>query len=80
MPYGNVVDDIARGAIVGRRIVNPPLKRTLYLVRPRQRAPFTYEVELLQLIAGIAMRFADRLGPLARRLEALEQPLSPAPQ
>jgi LysR family nitrogen assimilation transcriptional regulator len=34
MPYGNVIDDVRQGTIVGRRIANPPLKRTMYLVRP----------------------------------------------
>lgn len=74
MPYGNVVGDIARGRIVGRRIVNPPLKRTLYLVRPRQRAAFGSEAQVLQLMADLARTFADRLGPLARRLELPEEP------
>ncbi len=71
MPYGNVVDDIARGQIVGRRIVNPPLTRTLYLVRPLRRAQFTYEAGVLELLAGVSRQFAERLGPLATPLEAL---------
>ena len=78
MPYGNVAEDIVRGTIVGRRIVNPPLKRTLYLVRPRQRAAFTCEAELLRLIADIAEQFARSLGPLAQRLEPLDHPLEEA--
>lgn len=72
MPFGNVIEDIEAGHILGRRIVNPPLKRTLYLVRPRQRAPFTYETELLALISNLCSQFADRLGPLARRLDPLD--------
>lgn len=78
MPYGNVIEDIERGRIAGRRIVNPPLKRTLYLVRPRQRASFTYEAQLLQVIADISRLFVDRLGPLARRLEPLDASLPQA--
>lgn len=76
MPFGNAIDDIESGRIAGRRIVNPTLKRTLYLVRSRRRAPFKYENELLELLAATCVQFAERLGPLAKRLEALDQPLS----
>ncbi len=71
MPYGNVVDEIARGHIVGRRIVNPPLARTLYLVRPLRRAQFTYEAEVLELLASATRHFAGQLGVLATPLDAL---------
>jgi len=71
MPYGNVIDDIVSGRIVARRIVNPPLKRTLYLVRPLQRAPFKYETELLKLLDTVTDLFAEKLGPLAKRLDRL---------
>lgn len=76
MPYGNVIDDMQRGRIMGRRIVNPPLKRTLYLVRPLRRAQFKYESAVLELLAKLSLQYADKLGPLATRLEALEQPLA----
>lgn len=76
MPYGNAIDDIERGRLAGRRIVNPALKRTLYLVRSLRRAPFKYEEELLELLAGASLEFAEKLGPLARRLDALDQPLA----
>jgi hypothetical protein len=48
-------------------------------VRSLQRAPFKYEgelLELLELLGAMSLRFADKLGPLARRLEALDQPLA----
>lgn len=81
MPYGNVVAELERGTILGRRIVNPPLKRTLYLVRSRQRAAFTYETRLLQLVTDVARLFAQRLGPMATALEALEpRAAPPSPQ
>ena len=72
MPYGNVIDEIARGRIVGRRIVHPPLKRTLYLVRPLRRAAFVEERGILELLARISRRYARTLGPLATPLAALE--------
>jgi LysR family nitrogen assimilation transcriptional regulator len=74
MPYGNVIDEIARGRIEGRRIVNPPLARTLYLVRPLRRAQFKFEAEVLDLLAGVARGFAEQLGVLATPLEALQGP------
>ncbi len=77
MPFGNALEDIERGRLAGRRIVNPALKRTLYLVRSLRRAPFKYEDELLELLSDICRQFAERLGPLAQRLDALDQPLAP---
>ncbi len=71
MPYGNVVDEITRGNIVGLRIANPPLQRTLYLVRPARRAAFIDERGVLELIARIGRLYAERLGPLATPLAAL---------
>lgn len=74
MPYGNVIDDIRQGHIVGRRIVNPQLSRTLYLVRPSRRAPFKFEAEVLELLERVSMQYAETLGPLATRLDALARP------
>jgi LysR family nitrogen assimilation transcriptional regulator len=73
MPYGNVVDDLRQGRIVGRRIVEPPLVRTLYLVRSRRRAPFKSETHLLALLSQASRQFAAALGPLATQLPALQQ-------
>ncbi|MFD0668022.1 LysR family transcriptional regulator [Ramlibacter sp. MAHUQ-53] len=74
MPYGNVAEDIASGRIRGRRIVNPPLRRTLYLVRPHKRAPFQAEAGVLRLMSQVCRLYAERLGPLAAPLEALATP------
>ena len=71
MPYGNVVEDIAAGRIAGRRIVDPPLKRTLYLVRAARRAHFKHEDGLLDVIARASLQFCRALGDLANPLEAL---------
>jgi hypothetical protein len=71
MPYGNVIDEIARGRIVGRRIAKPPLKRTLYLVRPVRRAPFIDEGGVLDLLALVSRQYVSILGPLATALPAL---------
>jgi LysR family nitrogen assimilation transcriptional regulator len=73
MPYGNVFDEIAAGRIVGRRIANPPLKRTLYLVRAMRRAPFAEESGVLRLLADASQRYVEALGALATPLPALER-------
>ena len=75
MPYGNVIEDIRADKLCGRRIANPPIRRTLYLVRSLSRALLKREEEMLALIADAARAFAAELGELARPLEALERPL-----
>ena len=77
MPYGNVIDDVRQGTIVGRRIADPPLKRTMYLVRPMSRAAFKEESGVLDLIErispairGDAGRSRDSAGGVARRRAA----------
>ncbi len=78
MPYGTVVDDIGRGRLVGRRIVNPTLKRTLYFVRSLRRAPIQNEDAVLDLLGAQVNVFRERMGPLATGLPALDAPLSAA--
>ena len=74
MSYGNVFDEIASGRIVGRRIANPPLKRTLYLIRAMRRAPFAQESGILRLLAQVSRQYVNVLGPLATPLPALQDP------
>lgn len=76
MPYGNAVDDIEQGRLCGRRIVNPTVKRTLYLVRSLARAAFEHEEAVLALLSSSVSQVVQRLGPLAVRLEPLEHPLA----
>ena len=78
MPYGNVIDDIRRGAISGRRVADPPLKRTMYLVRPMARAAFKEESGLLQLIERMCRQYVKTLGDLATPLTALRVGLANA--
>ena len=75
MPYGNVIEDIRAGRLCGRRIVNPPIRRTLYLVRSLSRALLKREEEMLALFADAVRDFVGELGELARPLEALDHPL-----
>ena len=71
MPYGNVIEDIRQGTIVGRRIADPPLKRTMYLVRPMSRAAFEEEGGILRLIERMCRQYVETLGELATPLAAL---------
>lgn len=78
MPYGNAIRELEQGMILGRRIVEPSVKRTLYLVRSVSRAPFEHEDAVLDLVADVVREMAHRLGVLATCLPALERPLSQA--
>ena len=76
MPFGNAILELEQGLIRGQRIVEPNVKRTLYLVRSLRRAPFDHEEPLLDLIASSVREAVSRLGPLANPLPALDQPLA----
>ncbi|THT97581.1 LysR family transcriptional regulator [Lampropedia puyangensis] len=76
VPFGNVRDDLLRGSLTARRIVNPGLFRTLYLVRSRKRAPMLHESGLLDLLGDCTHVYCQALGDLARPFDALQGPLS----
>jgi LysR family nitrogen assimilation transcriptional regulator len=78
MPYGNAIRELDQGLIRGQRIVDPSVKRTLYLVRSVSRAPFEHEDAVLGLVADSVRAMAERLGPLASPLPALGRPLAEA--
>lgn len=78
MPFASASDDLERGRLHGRRIVNPCPLRTLYLLRAARRAPSAQEPRLLDLLGPLILGFAKRLDPLARPLATLETLLSKA--
>jgi LysR family nitrogen assimilation transcriptional regulator len=78
MPYGNAIRELEQGLIQGQRIIEPTVKRTLYLVRSVSRAPFEHEDAVLDLLADAVREMVLRLGPLAICLPALERPLAEA--
>lgn len=53
VPYGLFMEEIARGALCARRIVDPPLSRTLALVT-RRRLPALVGPRLVSLVRRIA--------------------------
>ena len=78
MPYGTVIADVNSGRLKVRRIVDPPLKRTLYLARSSRRAQFKREPALDRLPRQDDDRVCRRMGTLAQRLPTLDAPLSQA--
>ncbi|MFV0493430.1 MAG: LysR family transcriptional regulator [Pseudorhodobacter sp.] len=67
MPRGTVASEIKRGLLVQRRIVNPVVTRTLYLVRSSRRAPFQAEAEISDFLFSMVDDFAERMGPLVNK-------------
>jgi LysR family nitrogen assimilation transcriptional regulator len=72
MPFGSAADEIRRGELSARRIRDPLIIRTLYLVRSSRRSPFRAERDILDFIRRITTRFALDLGPLGKKLAGLE--------
>ena len=78
MPFASASDDLDRGRLHGRRIVNPCPLRTLYLLRATRRPPSAQEPRLLDLLGPFVQGFAKRLDALAHPLPILDTPLSEA--
>lgn len=76
IPYATAKDHLEQGLLISRRIVNPPIKRTLYLVRAARRPLSPDECLLLDELDRQVMAFAEYLGDLATVLEPLALPLS----
>lgn len=76
MAYGSVAAEVEQGRLATRRIVNPTLHRTLYLVRSQRRPDFKHEGPLIDFLGRTVQALAHRLGPLAQALPALDLPLS----
>lgn len=69
MPYGIAAQEIKDGLLKSRRIDNPPIRRTLYLVRPTHHHTFRSEAALERFFHRIHQRLLDSLGVLARPVE-----------
>ena len=78
MPYGTVAADVNSGRLKVRRIIDPPLKRTLYFARSSRRAQFKREPELVDFLGRMMGVFAERMGSLATKLPTLDGSLSEA--
>jgi LysR family nitrogen assimilation transcriptional regulator len=78
MHFGTVTTEIDAGILAARRIVNPTLKRTMYLVRHLDRPRSQSEDRLLDLLGRILLRFVAQAGAIAHPMPALSHPLSAA--
>lgn len=64
LPFGIARPELLAGHLVGRRITDPRLERTLYLVRAEQRVRLHNEAALLEVVDATKGRLMDLLGPL----------------
>jgi LysR family transcriptional regulator, nitrogen assimilation regulatory protein len=69
LPYGTAISELRSGALVGRRITDPVLRRTLYRVRPSKRPPFRNEAAIQDVLARAQARLIASLGPLVEVAE-----------
>jgi LysR family nitrogen assimilation transcriptional regulator len=76
MPYATILDEVERGILRCRRIIDPTPKRILYLVRSIRRGHFAQDDELLDYLQAAVRNFLGALGELATPLSAMERPLS----
>ncbi|MFZ4285973.1 LysR family transcriptional regulator [Variovorax sp. HJSM1_2] len=62
MPYASVIQEEQQGLLQVRPIVEPTLRRTLYLVAPQRRAALRHEDQLVAIIRKALAAFAAQLG------------------
>ncbi|MDB5999356.1 MAG: hypothetical protein JWP52_1055 [Rhizobacter sp.] len=78
MPFASISNELALGRLVGRRIVDPSPRRTLYLLRAAHHPSSVQALHLVDLLGDLLTGFAQQLGPLAHPLATLNSPLSAA--
>src|SRR5215213_4316516 len=65
MPYGTAIEELKRGMLVSRRITEPAITRTLYLIRSSRRGTFKHEAEMESFLIRVQERLLMSLGRLA---------------
>lgn len=68
MPFSLAAEELRSGALFGRRIDRPALTRTLYVVRPQEREPFTHEDQIAAFLDHVVAELLKDIGPFARAL------------
>lgn len=68
LPAFAVLDEVRDGTLVARPIVNPPVRRTLFLASSKQRSPFRNGPGLTEAVRVSLQEMIDLLGPLAHPL------------
>lgn len=69
MPFGTAAEELRAGLLVSRRIEDPHILRTLYLIRPTRRKPSKNEAAIDRFLDGIQARLLEALGELSRPIE-----------
>jgi LysR family nitrogen assimilation transcriptional regulator len=64
LPYGTAIDELRSRALVARRITDPVIRRTLYMVRPSKHPPFRNEDAIQDVLVRAQARLIASLGPL----------------
>jgi LysR family nitrogen assimilation transcriptional regulator len=59
LPFGTVMRDVKAGTLIARRIVNPPLRRTLFLLQPTARVQTEASREAQATIERSVSRLAE---------------------
>jgi LysR family nitrogen assimilation transcriptional regulator len=65
MPYGSAIDELRGGTLVARRLTDPTIHRTLYMVRPSKHPPFQHEDAIRDVLERAQRRLVASLGTLA---------------
>jgi LysR family nitrogen assimilation transcriptional regulator len=65
LPYFAVIDEVRDGKLDARQIIEPSIRRTLYLATSSQRGPFRNADGLASAIRASLTVVTDALGPLA---------------
>lgn len=66
MPYGSVAKELKASRLVARRIVQPAIFRTLYIVRRQRASASAYDAPLDAFLEGAITVLQDKLGDLCR--------------
>lgn len=69
MPFGTAAEELRAGLLVSRRIEDPHILRTLYLIRPTRRKPSKNEAAIDRFLDGIQARLLEALGELSRPID-----------
>lgn len=69
MPYGTVAEQVGSGELVARRIVQPLVRRTLYLLSAADRRPLADERPFLAYVERMVTELTAAIGPYAHELD-----------
>lgn len=68
LPYASIHEEVRNGLMSARPIINPLLRRTLYLARAAEQRPLRNELALTGVIRTALEQLSAVLGPLAHPL------------